>query len=75
MFFPDILKTFEIIPCFKKGDQCQKENNRLVSILPNFSKGFERLTHNQLNELLETKNSTFFTDFQKNHNTQYIMVS
>ena len=64
-FFPHILETAEITPCFKKGDKNEKENYRPVSILPNVLKGFERLIYNQLNEFIERKFSKFFTGFSK----------
>ena len=73
-FFPDILETAEITPCFKKGDKNEKENYRPVSILPNVLKGFERLIYNQLNEFIERKFSKFLLAFQKNHNTQYALL-
>ena len=62
-FFPDILKNAEITLCFKKGEKGEKENYRPVSILSNFSKVFERLIYNELNEFLETKLSKFLNGF------------
>ena len=50
-FSPDILQNAEITPCFKKGDKSEKQNYRPVSILSKFSKVFERLIYNQLNEI------------------------
>ena len=55
----------------KKGE---KGNYRPVSILSNFSKVFERLIYNQLNEFMETKFFKFFTGFRRNHNTQYTLL-
>ena len=55
----------------KKGE---KGNYRPVSILSNFSKVFERLIYNQLNEFMETKVFKFFTGFRRNHNTQYTLL-
>ena len=45
-----------------------------VSILSNFSKVFQRLIYNQLNEFTEAKFSKFLTGFRKNHNTQYALL-
>ena len=64
-FYPDIIKNTEITPCFKKGDKDEKENYKLVSILPYFSKVFKRLIYNQLNQFMETKFSMFLAGFQK----------
>ena len=72
-FFPDILKNDEITPCFKKGDRSEKENYRSLSILSSFSKVFERLIYEQLNEFMGRTFSRFLTGFPKNHkhNTHY----
>ena len=60
--------------CFKKGDKGEKEYYRPVSILSNFSKVFEKLIYNQLNEFMETKFSKFLIGFRKNYNTQYAVL-
>ena len=73
-FFPDILKNAEITPCSKNGDKGEKEYDIPVSILSNFSKVFERLIYNQLNEFMEAKSSKFLTSFRKKHNTQYALL-
>ena len=41
--FPNCLKLANITPVFKKGPRTSKNNYRPVSILPVFSKIFERL--------------------------------
>ena len=51
------------------------ENYRPVSILLNFSKVFEGLIYNQLNEFMETKFSKFLTGFGKDHKIQYTLLS
>ena len=63
--FPEILQNAEMTFCFKKGDKCEKEYYRPVSILSNFSKVFEKLIYNQLNEFMETKFSKFLIGFRK----------
>ena len=62
-FFPDILKNAKITPRFKKRDKGEKENYRPDSILSNFSKVFERLIYNQLNQFMDTKFSKFLIGF------------
>ena len=42
--------------------------------MSNFSKVFEKLIYDQLNEFMETKFSKFLNDFRKNHNTQYALL-
>ena len=46
--FPDILKSAEVKPVFKKKSRIDKKNCRPVSILPVISKIFERLIFMQL---------------------------
>jgi hypothetical protein len=54
--FPDCLKKSLIIPIFKKGDANDKNNYRPVSLLPIFSKIFEKLMMLQIsNYLVENK--------------------
>jgi hypothetical protein len=54
--FPDSLKKSLIIPTFKKGDANDKNNYRPVSLLPIFSKIFEKLMMLQIsNYLLDNK--------------------
>ena len=60
--------------CCKKWDMGGKEIYRPVSILSNFSKVFERLIYNQLNDFMETKFSKFLTGFRKNHNAQNALL-
>ena len=46
--FPQELKIARIIPLFKSGDPMQLNNYRPVSVLPVFSKVFERIMYNRL---------------------------
>jgi hypothetical protein len=46
--FPDRLKYSDIKPTYKKGDKTQIENYRTISLLPAFSKIFEKRLYNNL---------------------------
>ena len=46
--FPHSMKSANITPLFKKNGRTNKFNNRLVCILPNISKVFERCIYKQL---------------------------
>ena len=46
--FPNKLKIAKIIPIFKSGDPSSFSNYRPVSILPAFSKVFEKVIYNRL---------------------------
>ena len=47
--FPDTLKYTDITQVFKKVDTTDESNYRPISILPNFSKIFEKIIYNQVN--------------------------
>ena len=48
--FPEALKLAHITPAFKKGSKNSKENYRLISILPNISKVYERCIYRQMSD-------------------------
>lgn len=52
--FPQKLKIGKIKPVFKKGNRNDVTSYRPVSLLPNFSKIYERLVYNQFADYLET---------------------
>ena len=51
--FPKSLKTARVVPIFKAGDRSNLNNYRPISILPIFSKIFERIVHKQLQSYLD----------------------
>ena len=54
--FPDSLKIACVIPIFKKGDICDLNSYRPISILPILSKIYESILKNQLVKYFETEN-------------------
>ena len=69
--FPDRLKFAKILPIFKKGEKTAISNYRPISILPIFSKIFERAMYKRIITYLE-ENSILCTEqsgFQKNKST------
>ena len=52
--FPENMKIAKVIPLFKKGDIYFFNNYRPISLLPSFSKIFERVMFNQLNEYFKS---------------------
>ena len=71
--FPDHLKQAYVWPIFKKDDPLDKENYRLVSILPLLSKVYERLLYNRLSEYAEYISNVIFCGFRKAHSTQHAL--
>ena len=46
--FPDQLKLAKVVPVYKSGDSDSCNNYRPISVLPVFSKVFERIVHKRL---------------------------
>lgn len=67
--FPQALKIAKVIPIYKKGKRDDLTNYRPISILPYFSKYFEKLMYNRLYEYIVKNNILFPTQhgFQSGH--------
>ena len=61
--FPDSLKTARVMPIHKKGDINDYRNYRPISILPAFSKIFERALYDQIVEHVEAGNLLYKNQF------------
>ena len=72
--FPDKLKQSKVIPVYKMLDSLEKENYRLVSLLPHVSKVFGRIIYKQINTYMEDKISNYVNGFRKSHGTQHSLV-
>lgn len=70
--FPDSLKHSSITPIFKKGNPTDIENYRPISILPAFSKVFEKAALKPLESFFENNRLlyNFQFGFRKNKNVQ-----
>lgn len=75
--FPTQLKTSKCIPIFKKGDKTLADNYRLVSLVDNFSKPFEKIMCSRLINFLDETN--FFLDsqfgFRKRLSTKHAILT
>ena len=58
---------------YKKLDPSDKANYRPVSVLPLFSKVFEKIIYDQLDEYLENFLSKLLCGFRKAHSTQHAL--
>ena len=69
--FPTELKCATITPVFKNGDPCLLGNYRPISILPLYSKIYERVVYNRIYNYLINNNLLYLHQygFRKNHST------
>ena len=71
--FPDSLKLANIMPVHKKDETTDKENYRPVSVLPLFSKIFEKVIYDQLSQYLEKYLNSLLCGFRKAHSSQHAL--
>ena len=69
--FPDVLKIARVVPLFKSGDKNKITNYRPISLLPVFSKIFEKLIHSRLDKFLDKHDVIYKKQFgfRKRHST------
>ncbi len=68
-----MLKITKIIPIYKRDDETQLTNYRLLSLLPTISKIFEKIIFKQLYEFF-IKNNLFYNSqygFMEGHSTEF----
>lgn len=74
--FPDNLKIAKVIPVYKKGDKKDVNNYRQVSVLPAFSKVYEKAVSCRLASFLD--NNNLLTDYQhgfrQNRSTETALI-
>ena len=75
--FPQALKTAKVVPIFKKGARDEVSNYRPISVLPFFSKIFEKLMYVRLNNYITKENILFPSQhgFQHGHSSYMPQVS
>ena len=71
--FPDSLELVNITPVHKKDEAADKENYRPVSVLPLFSKIFEKFIYDQLSQYLEKYLNSSLCGFQKANSSQHAL--
>ena len=69
--FPEVLKTGKMTLIYKKDDPQKFDNYRPVSVLPIFSKFFEKIIYSKLYSFLTTMNVMYENQFgfRSNHST------
>ena len=75
--FPDRLKISKIIPIFKSDNASLAQNYRLISILPAFSKIFQRAVYNRIFQFLVDNDisSKHEFDFRPGHSTSQPLIN
>ena len=69
------MKYAEVTPIHKKDNKIDKESYHPRSILPNLSKVYERLMHNQIYPYFQTIFSKFQCGFRKGFNAQHCLLA
>ena len=70
-----MLKYADVKSVLKKDDKRDKENYRSISILPSFSKVYERLIYNQMYPYFDKPFSKLQCGFRKGFNTQSWLIT
>ena len=73
--FPNELKQADIKPIYKNKSRSEKENYRLVSLLPNLSKIFERCIYDQLKGHFDKLLSKYECRFRKGFSKQHCLLA
>ena len=75
--FPDLCKLAKVIPIFKKDDPLDCVNYRPISLLPVFSKIFEKIIFSRMYEFLELNKLIYNPQFgfRANHSTNHALIS
>ena len=74
---PRALKTAKVVPIYKKGDKDSPANYRPISILPYFSKFYEKLMYNRLFNYVNSQHLLFESQhgFQSGHSPYMALLS
>ena len=69
--FPDILKIARVVPIYKAGNRNEINNYRPISLLPVFSKIFEKLIHKRMISFLDKHDILYKKQFgfRRRHST------
>ena len=75
-YFPDELKLAKVIPLYKTNDPTLFSNYRPVSLLPLFSKLFEKAMYDRMIKFMKKYNILYMYQFgfRENHSTYMAMM-
>ena len=72
--FPASIIGAQVVPIHKTNDPLNKESYRPVSVLPIFSKAYERVMHNQLSDYFNDIFNPFLAAFRKEFGCQSTLL-
>ena len=72
--FPNNLNNADITPTFKKEERLSKINYRPISILPIFSKIYEKIFYIQIYDYFNSIFSKYLCEFRKGHSAQHCLL-
>ena len=75
--FPELCKIAKVIPIFKKENPLLCKNYRPISLLPIFSKIFEKLIYTRMYEYIDTNDLLYDKQFgfRNKHSTNHALIS
>ena len=75
--FPSSLKCAKVIPLHKGDSKIEISNYRPISLLPTFSKIYERAMHTRIYDFLNRNNLIFASQygFRKGHSCEHALIS
>ena len=75
--FPDLCKIAKVVPIFKKEDPLLCKNYRPISLLPIFSKIFEKIIYTRMYDFLDINNLLYNKQFgfRNKHSTSHALIS
>ena len=76
-YFPEEFKLAKVLPIFKSGDDQNIQNYRPISMLPFFSKIFEKIMASHIMDFLDTNNILYDKQFgfRKSHSTSHAIIT
>ena len=74
LIYKDSLKKAQVTPLHKKNDPLSKTDYRPVSVLPVFSKIFEKVFETQLSDFFDTIFNPFLCAFRRGHGCQTTLL-
>ena len=75
--FPDLCKLAKVVPIFKKEDPLLCKNYRPISLLPIFSKIFEKVIYTRMYQYLDNNHLLYDKQFgfRNKHSTSHALIS